>query len=88
MPPQVLIRAADGRPMDLQDMLPSNTLFKLFVFTGDTAAATLNDLASDVEAIMHKFATRVELCCILSSSKQPDFGFMDLPLVLRPHWSR
>ncbi|KAJ7815028.1 FAD binding domain-containing protein [Mycena olivaceomarginata] len=88
MPPQVLIRAADGRPVDLQDMLPSNTLFKLFVFTGDTAAATLNDLASDVEAIMHKFATRVELSCILSSSKRPDFGFMDLPLVLRPHWSR
>lgn len=88
MPPQVLIRAADGRPVDLQDMLPSNTLFKLFVFTGDTAAATLNGLASNVEAIMHKFATRVELSCILSSSKRPDFGFMDLPLVLRPHWSR
>ncbi|KAF8201123.1 FAD binding domain-containing protein [Mycena galopus ATCC 62051] len=88
MPPQVLIRAADGRPVDLQDMLPSNTLFKLLVFTGDTATAKLEDLAADLQEIVHKFATKLELITVVSAAKRPDFCFMDLPPVLRPHWSK
>ncbi|KAJ7254641.1 FAD binding domain-containing protein [Mycena haematopus] len=86
MPPQVLIRAADGRPVELQDLLPSNTLFKLLVFLGDTATAALGDLAADLQEIVHKFAAKVELICIASPAKRPDFCFMELPQVLRPHW--
>jgi phenol 2-monooxygenase len=84
MPPQVLIRAADFRPMELQDLLPSNTLFKLLVFIGDTEA--LKGLAMDIRLIMQKFGTAVEVISIVSS--RADFCFMDLPPVLRPHWSK
>ncbi|KAJ6553668.1 FAD binding domain-containing protein [Mycena sp. CBHHK59/15] len=35
MPPQMLICAADSRPVELQDLLPSDTLFKLLDFTGN-----------------------------------------------------
>lgn len=38
MPPQVVLCAANGRPYELQDFLPSDTRFKLIVFTGDLDA--------------------------------------------------
>ncbi|KAF7377670.1 hypothetical protein MSAN_00189900 [Mycena sanguinolenta] len=88
MPPQLFIRAADGRPVELQDLLPSNTLFKLLVFTGDTVTAALGHLAANLQEIVDKFATNVELISILSPAKQPDFCFMDLPGALRPHWTK
>ncbi|KAJ6466923.1 FAD binding domain-containing protein [Mycena sanguinolenta] len=85
MPPQMFTRAADGRPVELQDLLPSNTLFKLLVFTGDTATAALG---ADLQEIVDQFATKVELICIMSPVKPADFCFMDLPGVLRPHWTK
>lgn len=38
MPPQVILRAADARPFELQDLLPSDTRFKVIVFSGDVNA--------------------------------------------------
>lgn len=35
MPPQVVVRAADARPFDLQDLVPSDTRFKILIFAGD-----------------------------------------------------
>lgn len=37
MPPQVIVRAADARAYELQDLLPSDARFKILVFAGDTA---------------------------------------------------
>ena len=37
MPPHVFIRAADARPFELQDLLLSDTRFKILVFGGDLA---------------------------------------------------
>ena len=39
VPPHVFIRAADARPFELQDLLPSDTRFKVLVFAGDTVDA-------------------------------------------------
>ena len=33
----MFVRAADGRPYELQDLLPSDTRFKILVFAGNTA---------------------------------------------------
>jgi len=85
MPPQVLIRAADFRPIELQDLLPSNTLFKLLVFTGD--AMELDNLATALQSITKKFGHAMDVISIVSN-KRPDFCFTDLPPILRPHWSR
>ncbi len=38
MPPQIILRAADARPYELQDLLPSDTRFKVIVFSGDVNA--------------------------------------------------
>ncbi|KAF7369055.1 hypothetical protein MVEN_00232300 [Mycena venus] len=67
---EVLVRAADGRPIELQDMLPSNALFKLLVFTGDTATAgkSLDGVAKDVTALVQKFGTKVEVVTIVSAT--------------------
>jgi phenol 2-monooxygenase (NADPH) len=35
MPPSVIVRAADYKPMELQDLLKSDTRFKIIVFCGD-----------------------------------------------------
>ena len=33
--PHVILRAADARPYELQDLVPSDTRYKVLVFTGD-----------------------------------------------------
>ena len=35
MLPQVFIRAASGRPVEIQDLLPADTRFKILVFAGN-----------------------------------------------------
>ncbi|KAJ6619953.1 FAD binding domain-containing protein [Mycena sp. CBHHK59/15] len=89
MPPQVLVRAADFRPIELHDLLPSDTLFKLLVFTGDKVAdgSELHAVALEVEKVTKRFGKAVDIISIVSS-KRADFSFMDLPVVLRPHWSK
>ena len=37
MLPHVFVRAADARPLELQDLLPADTRFKILVFGGDIA---------------------------------------------------
>lgn len=38
VPPQTILRAADARPFELQDSLPSDTRFKILVFPGDVSS--------------------------------------------------
>ncbi|CAK5283211.1 unnamed protein product [Mycena citricolor] len=86
MPPQMLLRAADSRPVQLQDMLPSDTLFKTIVFGGD--GELLDKVAPQLEALFNRYRERVDMMSILSSSAPAGFTFMDLPAVLRPHWTK
>ena len=37
MPPQVILRVADHRPYELQDLLPSDTRFKVLLFVGNVS---------------------------------------------------
>ena len=39
MLPQIIIRAADARPFELHDLLPEDSLLKVFIFVGDTTDA-------------------------------------------------
>ncbi|KAJ7768311.1 FAD binding domain-containing protein [Mycena metata] len=87
MPPSVLLRAADFRPVELQDLLPSDTRFKLLAFTGDADPEALEDVAAGVESIQQKYGPALDVISIISR-KRPGFCFMDLPPALRPHWSR
>ncbi|KAJ7176637.1 FAD binding domain-containing protein [Mycena filopes] len=84
MPPSMLTRAADFRPVELQDLLPSDTRFKLLVFTGDADLEALECLAGGVEVVQQKYKSAFDVITIMSKN----FCFMDLPPVLAPHWSK
>ncbi|KAJ6527276.1 FAD binding domain-containing protein [Mycena vulgaris] len=87
MPPQVLLRAADSHPVDLQDLLPSDTRFKLLVFAGDVIPQRDEALVATIGGLKARFGRAVDIISILSSRGR-DFVVMDLPAVLRPHWSK
>ena len=60
--PQVLVRAADARPENIQELAPSDTRFKLFVFPGDisqpaakAALAKLAEYVGEAGSFFRKF---------------------------------
>ncbi|KAI0738661.1 FAD binding domain-containing protein [Daedaleopsis nitida] len=97
--PHVFIRAADARPYNIHDVLPSDTRFKVLVFAGNTADAAQ---AARVAALAEKLAEpdgflamfgrgapeKVFDVLSISSAKKQDVNYTDLPGLLRPHWSK
>jgi phenol 2-monooxygenase len=52
LPPQVVLHAVNGRPVELQDLLPADARFKLLIFAGDVSSAKIQErLATAVGAI-------------------------------------
>lgn len=93
--PQVFIRVADARPYEIQDLLPADTKFKVLVFAGDTTQheqlERVNQLAEDISTGEHGFLQKLNRdwfdVWTISSGKKEKVNYMDLPEVLRPHWS-
>lgn len=103
VPPQTFIRAADGRPYELQDLLPSDTRFKLLIFAGDIS---VQDQLEKVRTVAdHLFAkgrglwkcvfpgeqlvSVFDVLTICKTSLRRMIGLIDeLPKELRSHWSR
>ncbi|KAN0109116.1 FAD binding domain containing protein [Russula decolorans] len=87
--PHILVRAADAREVNIQDLAPSNVRFKLFVFPGDhththSVAAYLNR----PECFLNKrHRDAFEIITVLQGSKNTT-NYLELPSVLRPHWSK
>jgi len=93
-PPQIFIRAADSRPMEIQDLLPSDGRFKILVFTGNTSNASRSRMVEDaanMEALLWTLSSgsTFSLFDILSiaSAKKSNIH-CDLPVFYRPHWSK
>ncbi|KAF9038555.1 FAD binding domain-containing protein [Panaeolus papilionaceus] len=95
--PQVFLRAADGRPYEIQDLLPSDGRFKLLVFSGDTTQGgplqklmafstalkiTLSTLFSE-----EKISEIVDIHVINSATKVT-VNHNRIPEFLRSHWSK
>ncbi|KAF5351297.1 hypothetical protein D9758_008005 [Tetrapyrgos nigripes] len=100
VPPQYLLRAADSRPFEIQDLLPSDTRFKILVFTGNTSEpsqlAKLQTLAEELQApdsFLTKFSpggkpeTLFDIISI-SSAKKESVVYNALPQLFRSHWSK
>ncbi|THU93886.1 hypothetical protein K435DRAFT_724952 [Dendrothele bispora CBS 962.96] len=100
VPPQHLIRAADGRPFEIQDLLPSDTRFKLLVFTGNTSEpsqlAQLQSLAQELQSpdsFLTKFSPGGKIETLfdivsISSAKKESVVYNALPPLFRSHWSK
>ncbi|KAJ7494654.1 FAD binding domain-containing protein [Mycena galericulata] len=92
LPPVGLDRLADWRPQELQDLAPSDGLFKMFLFPGDLLCATEADrLALFCNTLSSSSATewlgtRVRMYTILNSEKK-NVMWTDVPLILRD-WKR
>ncbi|KIM44405.1 hypothetical protein M413DRAFT_442389 [Hebeloma cylindrosporum] len=98
VPPQIFLRAADARPVEIQDLLPSDARFKLLVFTGDSSSRSplqLEKVRKTTEelhrVLMELTAGRIfELFDILSirATTKTKVRYNDLPVLLRSHWSK
>jgi phenol 2-monooxygenase len=101
MPPQIFVRAADARPCDIQDMLPSDTRFKLLFFVGYLTEERVRELDSlsdelrDPSCFLQKYGYPTEgtaqsmfsIITIVSGDKE-DVEYTRVTPLLRPHWSK
>ncbi|KAH9944956.1 FAD binding domain-containing protein [Epithele typhae] len=97
--PYIFVRAADGRPYEIHDLLPSDTRFKILVFVGNTVAPTqparvqaLADQMAAPESFLQKFGKGKPEAIFdvwsISSAKKTELNYTDLPRLFRPHWSK
>jgi phenol 2-monooxygenase len=101
--PQIILRAADARPFEIQDLCPADNKFKVLLFAGDLAgtkqAQRLNRLAADMakpEGFLSKFGRRrdkdgdwdVFNILTVCAAKKEMVNYLDVPKFLRPHWSK
>ena len=101
--PQILIRAADSRPYELQDLCPADTKFKILLFLGDIAdppqverAQKLADALGRPESFLSKYGRQkpgvagwkvFDILTICATRKEM-VKYLDVPAFLRPHWTK
>ncbi|KAI9567993.1 FAD binding domain-containing protein [Boletus coccyginus] len=99
MLPQIFVRAADIRPVEIQDILPADIRFKVLFFVGDLTemrAAELKLLAEELSkpsSIFHKYSpdgnisTVFDIITIVVGTKG-DTNHLLVPAFFRPHWTK
>ncbi|KAG2742976.1 hypothetical protein P692DRAFT_20810977 [Suillus brevipes Sb2] len=101
MLPQIFVRAADARPVEIQDMLPADTRFKLLLFVGLLTSEQLTKVrrfAEELElptSFLQKYnypaegkaQSMFDIISITAGHKD-DVNFLDVPPTFRTHWSK
>ncbi|QRW16730.1 FAD-binding domain protein [Rhizoctonia solani] len=99
--PQTIIRTADARPFEIQDLIPSDIRYKLIVFAGNTKdviqKARIQQFADELdkpERFYKKYTpagaqvdTVFEIIVVSSMTKTTG-DYTDIPPTLRTHWSK
>ena len=101
--PQTLIRAADSRPYELQDLCPADTKFKILLFLGDISdpvqverAQKLSEALGKPESFLSKYGRSkpgmvgwklFDLLTICATRKEI-VNYLSVPAFLRPHWTK
>ncbi|TFK39715.1 FAD binding domain-containing protein [Crucibulum laeve] len=97
LPPQALIRAADARPVEIQDYLPSDCRFKILIFAGNTSSTEqqtkIEKLADSMSSILTLYVHSGNISDIfdiisISSATKKDVRYNSLPALFRSHWSK
>ncbi|KAK0466825.1 FAD binding domain-containing protein [Desarmillaria tabescens] len=97
IPPEMVVRAADSRPFNIQDLLPSDARFKLIVFTGDTSSAStlavLQQSANELQSVLTKYCASGPITSVfdiisISSESKATILYNALPPFLRSHWTK
>ncbi|EIM82041.1 uncharacterized protein STEHIDRAFT_103548 [Stereum hirsutum FP-91666 SS1] len=95
LPPQIVLHAADNRPVEIQDLCPSDTRFKILVFTGDILAPAQSErvqrFATGITrstSIVSKLGDKAfDIMCVVKGEKETSV-YLDVPSVLRSHWTK
>ncbi|KAF8270632.1 FAD binding domain-containing protein [Lactarius quietus] len=84
--PHVLVRAADAREVNIQDLASSDSRFKLFVFPGEHAPKIASFLERP-EGFFNKRRDAYSVVTVLHGDKTT-INYLAVPRVLRPHWTK
>jgi phenol 2-monooxygenase len=92
MPPQVILRAADSRPIQVQDLLVSDTRFKLLLFLGDLSdneqRTVVDEVAVALPKILDSFHRDMFDVITISLGGKMAFDYTRVPASLRSHWTK
>lgn len=99
MPPQVIVRAADGRPFEIQDLCPSDAKFKIIVFLGDVSNPSsqqterVNRLSREMgkpKGFLTKFGKDRGLFDVMTVcvGTRENVAYLDVPALFRSHWTK
>ena len=99
VPAQQLTRVADGRQFEVQNLLPSDTRFKVLVFIGDVSdaiqIAKVNQLVGDLgktDGFLRRYSPDGNVFAafdiISIASNNDNIRYTDVPDLLRSHWSK
>jgi len=98
LPPQMFVRAADIRPMEMQDLLPADVRFKVLFFVGHLAEARVAELKLFAEELSKPssffqrysagdISTVFDVLTIVAGKKDA-INYLLVPPFLRPHWTK
>ncbi|KAI5996979.1 thioredoxin-like protein [Pisolithus albus] len=90
-----------ARPVEIQDLLPADTRFKILIFLGsvdeESRLAEINALANELSSPTSFFqiysadgqasAPMFDLITIVAGNKE-NFNYLNIPPVFRPYWSK
>jgi len=99
MLPQIFVRAADARPVNIQDLLPSDIRWKILAFLGnldesrlprvELLAKELNEPTSFLRKypVEGEVSRMFDIITIVARNKS-NFNYLSVPDLFRPHWSK
>jgi phenol 2-monooxygenase (NADPH) len=90
-----VLRAVNASPVEIQDMCPSDTRFKLLVFTGDiqqpAQLTLLRRFAEEIKktgsALARLGSDAFDMITIIKGEKEC-VNHLDVPVVLRAHFNK
>ena len=99
MLPQTFVRAADARPMDIQDYLLADLRWKILAFLGTldgSRLARVQQLAEQLNeptSFLRKFSVNGRISPMfditaIASGNKSEFNYLIVPDLFRPHWSK
>lgn len=99
-PPEIILCAGDDRVVQIHDLLPSDTKFKMLIYSGDLSdknqSTLLESLAERLAAsplCSQQSLANGEVMQMLDTitiiqSKKGEARFTDVPVALRAHWTK
>ncbi|KAI0310571.1 FAD binding domain-containing protein [Amylostereum chailletii] len=90
--PHVLVRAADARATEIQDVCPADGRFKLLVLPGELGARRGERVVRELGragawAGKARAADALDLITVARGKKET-FSWLEVPAGLRPHWTK